>query len=437
MFSGDSLVSLFFGCSLFLMAYLSGMTSCRYYGMPSRWCGYLPLTLSPFYAALGKLVTGSSRTRFSLLCSARISRGGILLVWWMTSIFVVMGFWYQKFESLTSLSAHVLVPATTLSTILFLWEGFASRTVACALCLLEGPEKSAGGEIKPKKRQYDNPYCFHDSRNRPAPCRPGQFFWPRLPFKEVRNGKQEPRAVEVVAEDVFKKYEEASNSKESQVNLDFQDGYLSCKEGSQRKGGGNAETAQRNEDLPERRWLEGPRSCRVPAKPAGHRSDAEDRFSPTQKIGTADSYQPGLVMEGSKHQEMPDFVENGVNPYKEEKFCDYTDNGKERIVFGKGNNFVKKISNSLLEFANHFSLLLLCVFYLFVLPLNTILLLSTAVRSRFDRWIGLGERVSSPGWVIVLSILAWMLAWFMELLVFGYTGGLVMFALLEKYYSVL
>lgn len=432
--SGESLAPLLFGFSLFLMAYLSGLTVCRCYGSLSQWWGCLPLPLAPLYAALGKLVVGGSPTRFSLLSSARISRGGILLAWWAVSVYIVMGFWQQRFKDLSPLGAHtsfpaealpaiLLFPAAALSTVLFLWEGFASRTVACAFCLSEGPEESAGGEVKPKKRQYDNPDCLHDSRNRPAPCRPGQFSWPSFPLEEAGSGKQDSRAIEVVAEDVLEKYEETSNSKEGQVDFDFQDSHFGYKKGGQRKEGGGAEPTQRDKDLPERCRLKGPRSRRVSAEPARHGGNAEDRFSgaPPHEVGATDPHQSGAVAENAEHQEVSRLVEDGVEPGVKEEFCNRTDGGEERTAHGKRSDFVEKILN----IANHFCLLLLCAFYLLTLPLNAFFLLPTAVRSRFDRWL------SSDGWAFALSVLAWAATWFADLLAFGYVGGFAISVLLR------
>ncbi|WP_156896699.1 hypothetical protein [Desulfovirgula thermocuniculi] len=428
MSSNESLVSLLFGGSLFLTIYLSGVTICRYYGSSSRWCGYLPSPLAPLYATLGKFVVSNSPTRFSLLCSARISRGGILFVWWVVSIYVIMGFWQQKFENLAlqgtwasipaeALPAILLLPAATLSTILFLWEGFASRTVACAFCLLESPEKGTGDEVKSQKRQYDNPDCFHDSRNRPAPCRPGQLSWPRFSLEKAGSGKQDPCAVEVVAKDVLEEYGKTSNSKESQVDFNSRDGYLGREEGGQRKEGGDAEAAQRNEDLPERRRLESTWSCRVPAEPAGYGGDAEDRFSgvSANKVSVANSHQPRAVTKDAEHQEVSRLVDDSVKPSMEEKFCNCTNNGERGTASGKYNNLVEKILN----IVDHFCLLLVCAFYLLTLPFNALFLLSTAVRSRFDCWLDSGGRA------FALSALAWTAMWFADLLIFGYTGGLV------------
>lgn len=273
--ASDGLVLFLFFCSLFPVAHLADLDRCGYAKGPPEWYGYLPFPLVGLYARIGRLVTGKSPGRFSLLCSAQINTGLLALAWYMLALPVVALTYGAKFAQLPlspPLLPVAVFVAAALSVLALMWEGGAARTITCALCLsASGPEKGADAAESPEECfRHGNPHCLCPGERRSALCRPGHLLWPGTSLEVAAQRKPDSRPISIAIERIRQNDESARCSEKCQVPPEAGTGYFGCDESGQRHEGRGSNAAQRNKDFPEQRRLESAGSFRI----TGHRPHA-------------------------------------------------------------------------------------------------------------------------------------------------------------------
>lgn len=418
---------------LFAYFFVAGilMPANSFMGHYLGWVCTIPPVLAKPYASLGKLIVGSSRSRFSLLVVAQTG-GGFALIW---ALFVA-SFSYPLFGRYF---AELKTPELTLATIgtvfllpaiMFLLARNAARTVVCALC-----SSSSGNEADTQKKYHrSDEMCYYDGEAT-KPCRPGRFFWPGFPF-EVGNGEQNSGPVAISAERVCSKHCRSYSSEKPGEQCEYTAVCFSKGKGDHRQHSSYTQTSQGNGDLLEWCSFESTRFFGVSSESARYGGNAENRFFPEGKldVDATKANETRRVVEPLINQEMSYLVKSSMYPRTEKTVSKFRDESKPQETYWntlnstepeyfRGNpkeEGVQEIKSKINHWINTTCLFIFTIIYAMILPIYTVFLLFTALRSRLEGWMtDAHARESKQRAYVILLFLAWALSWIAEACAMG------------------
>ncbi len=392
------------------------------------------------YARLAKWVSGSSRTRFSLLLLAHVPDGIPLLLWGALACLCSAPFCHGSLWAVfyghaggkfSPREAEFLegVWRFLLPVAMFVFARNAARTAVCGLCASDD-EKEKGQE------ERQNCASLRYRKGVFLPCGFWQFFWPGT-APEAADREEKPFPVSVVPGRIGDDARYPERTEESGVPPDKAARMGGEREGERGKQGGGAYPAEGNNYLFDRGGLEKAGSFRIADEPRGKGQEAEEESrlseAPEAVLLGADLDDAWLGSDQPAREVVAEFVKEGVkaetevgkgelgkSDKPEERRGNLLDAGREPDLFQETQKH--RIKNTRTEDADDFRqggfLLFDAVWYV-IFPVYLLFLLPTAIRSRLDWCFDKKARKEKPKVAAFLSFVGWFVSWLAEACAMG------------------